>query len=198
MRKAQFFLLILPALCLCACSAETGAETEKNAAPESNPSASVTVNTSEHQKGQATEVPHTAADGEPSDTEGDNTDMIRLTVGNHIITAELSDTTAARALAELLSHGPIRMTASNFGGFEKVCELGTRLTSDDIQTVTQPGDIMLYSGDKIVIFYGSNTWAYTRLGRVVSVDGNDISGLREALSGKESEIVIELAVDCPA
>jgi len=51
-----------------------------------------------------------------------------------------------------------------YGGFEQVGPIGQGLPSDDQQTTTQPGDIVLYSGDQIVIFYGSNSWAYTKLG----------------------------------
>jgi hypothetical protein len=55
---------------------------------------------------------------------------------------------------------------SMYGGFEQVGPLGTYLPANDAQTVTQPGDIVLYAGNQIVVFYGSNSWAYTRLGHV--------------------------------
>lgn len=116
--------------------------------------------------------------------------MIRLTIGENTILAELADNTAASELAELLQSGPITMSAFNYGGFEKVCALGTRLTSSDVQTTTQAGDIMLYSSNQIVIFYGSNSWAYTRLAKVVD---EDIPRLEAILSGSETEVMIELA-----
>jgi hypothetical protein len=53
-----------------------------------------------------------------------------------------------------------------YGGFEQVGPIGWDIVSNDQQTTTQAGDIVLYSGDQIVIFYGSNSWAYTRLGHV--------------------------------
>lgn len=116
--------------------------------------------------------------------------MLRLTIGENTILAELTDNAASRELSALLQSGPITMSASNYGGFEKVCALGTRLTSDDVQTTTQPGDIMLYSSSQVVIFYGSNSWAYTRLAKVVE---KDIPRLRDILSGSETEVVLELA-----
>lgn len=116
--------------------------------------------------------------------------MLQLTIGENTILAELTDNAASRELAALLQSGPITMSASTYGGFEKVCALGTRLTSDDVQTTTQPGDIMLYSSSQVVIFYGSNSWAYTRLAKVVE---KDIPRLRDILSGGETEVVLELA-----
>ena len=55
---------------------------------------------------------------------------------------------------------------SMYGGFEQVGHIGRRITGNDRQTTTHPGDIVLYSGDQLVVFYGSNSWAYTRLGKI--------------------------------
>lgn len=122
--------------------------------------------------------------------EEETTDMIRFTVGESTFFAKLENNASAKELKELLKNGPITMSASNYGGFEKVCSLGTRLTSNDVQTTTQAGDIMLYSSNQIVIFYGSNSWAYTRLAKVVD---DNIQNLKTILSGSDSEVVIELA-----
>lgn len=115
--------------------------------------------------------------------------MIKFTVGSNSFFATLEDNASANELRELLQNGPVTMSASNYGGFEKVCSLGSRLTSNDVQTATQVGDIMLYSSNQIVIFYGSNSWAYTRLAKVVD---EDIPNLQDILSGSETEVVIEL------
>ena len=55
---------------------------------------------------------------------------------------------------------------SMYGGFEQVGDIGTQLPRNDSETTTNPGDIVLYSGDKLVVFYGSNSWSYTRLGHI--------------------------------
>ena len=69
------------------------------------------------------------------------------------------------ALMEMAREGlTIRM--SMYGGFEQVGPIGRRLPTSDSQTDTSPGDIVLYSGDQLVVFYGSNSWAYTRLGHI--------------------------------
>lgn len=123
-------------------------------------------------------------------TEQEMLHMIKLTIGEHTIHARLADNAAAKELAQLLESGSIEMPASNYGGFEKVCSLGTRLTASDVQTTTQAGDIMLYSSNQIVIFYGSNSWAYTRLAKVVD---EDIPQLQALLSGDEDSVTIALA-----
>lgn len=121
--------------------------------------------------------------------EKDTAKIIRFTIGNNVIHAELAENPAAAELAELLQSGPITMSASNYGGFEKVCSLGSRLTTNDVQTTAQVGDIMLYQGSNIVIFYGSNSWAYTRLAKVVD---EDIPVLNDVLNGSETEVILEL------
>ncbi len=70
---------------------------------------------------------------------------------------------SVEALEDLL---PLTIEMSMYGGFEQVGPIGQEIVSNDEQTKTEPGDIVLYSGDQIVIFYGNNSWAYTRLGHV--------------------------------
>ena len=65
-----------------------------------------------------------------------------------------------------LAQTGLTITMSMYGGFEQVGPIGKSIASDDKQTVTKPGDIVLYSSDKIVVFYGSNSWSYTRLGKI--------------------------------
>lgn len=135
--------------------------------------------------------PETVPPAENNETmKQESLDMIKLTIGNHVIYAVLDNNSSTDELAALLKSSPIIMSASNYGGFEKVCALGTRITSNDAQITTQAGDIMLYSSNQIVIFYGSNRWAYTRLGRVTE---EFLPNLRNILSGDESEVIMELA-----
>ena len=70
------------------------------------------------------------------------------------------------SVQELDEKGTVEITTSRYGGFEQVGPLGQRITSSDVQTDTDPGDIVLYASSQIVIFYGSNSWAYTRLGHI--------------------------------
>ncbi len=112
-----------------------------------------------------------------------------IKVGDSTLSVVLEDNESAEALKELLKENPMTISASNYGGFEKVCSLGTELPRNDSQTTTGAGDICLYNGNQIVIFYGSNSWSYTRLGKVSSADK---SQLEDILSGEETEITLSL------
>lgn len=91
---------------------------------------------------------------------------ITLTVGGNSVTATLADNSATRALLSLLDDSPISVSMEDYGGFEKVGALPQQLPTSDTRITTVPGDIMLYQGRNIVIFYGSNTWSYTPLGKI--------------------------------
>ena len=82
-----------------------------------------------------------------------------------------------RIWIDLASAAPLTVQMSMYGGFEQVGSLGTSLPRNDIQTTTQAGDIVLYSGNQIVVFYGSNSWAYTRLGRITNVSAEGMTNL---------------------
>ena len=84
---------------------------------------------------------------------------------------------AVAALAELVSSAPLTVQMSMYGGFEQVGSLGTDLPRSDSQTTTQAGDIVLYSGNQIVVFYGSNSWSYTRLGRITDKSASELAEL---------------------
>ncbi len=66
----------------------------------------------------------------------------------------------------LCQDGPLTIQMSMYGGFEQVGPIGQSLPENDSRTTTQAGDIVLYVGNQIVVFYGSNSWAYTRLGHI--------------------------------
>ena len=70
------------------------------------------------------------------------------------------------SVKELKGLLPLTIRMSMYGGFEQVGPIGRSIVRDDRQTTTRAGDIVLYAGDRIVVFYGSNAWAYTRLGHV--------------------------------
>lgn len=99
---------------------------------------------------------------------------IILKVGDNTLTAFTADNEAATALLELLKSGPLTIRMSDYGGFEKVGELPQSLPASNSSITTEPGDIMLYQGDKIVIFYGTNTWSYTRLGKIEGVNAESL------------------------
>lgn len=114
---------------------------------------------------------------------------IELTVGSKSVTATLVDNAATRELISILGNNPITIEMSDYGGFEKVGELPTTLPVSNSQITTEAGDIMLYQGNNMVIFYGSNRWSYTRLGKI---DGATAENLKEFLGSGNISLKISL------
>ena len=109
--------------------------------------------------------------------EGPDMDRIGLTLAGEPVTVEWEDNPSVDALRDLLKSGPLTVSLSRYGGFEQVGSLGTGLPRNDVRTTTAPGDIVLYAGDQMVIFYGSNSWAYTRLGRIADRSETELKAL---------------------
>ena len=101
---------------------------------------------------------------------------MKITVGEHELLATFEENSSAEEFKELLSQGPLTVEMKDYGGFEKVGPLGTSLTRNDTQITTEPGDVILYQGNQITIYYGTNSWNFTRLARI-----DDPSDLQEKL-----------------
>ncbi len=114
---------------------------------------------------------------------------ILLTVGDKSMTATLVDNEATRTLTSLLEKGPVTISMSDYGGFEKVGALPQPLPASDTGITTVPGDIMLYQGDNMVIFYGSNSWSYTRLGKI---EGASVDNLHQFLGSGNISLTVSL------
>ena len=114
---------------------------------------------------------------------------ILMKIGDEAVTIAWEDNESVAALAELLREQPMSIQMSMYGGFEQVGSFGTSLPRDDEQTTTQAGDIVLYSGNQMVVFYGSNSWAYTRLGRITDKSAEE---LKEMLGDGDVTITLEL------
>ena len=91
---------------------------------------------------------------------------MKITVGDEKLLATLEDNSSAREFKELLAQGPVTIEMEDYGGFEKVGPMGTTLTRNDQQITTEPGDVILYQGNQITIYYGTNTWNFTRLAKI--------------------------------
>lgn len=115
--------------------------------------------------------------------------QIRVTVGSRSFIVNLEDNETAKALRKMLADEDLTISASNYGGFEKVCQLGKTLPRNDKQITTEAGDVMLYSGNQIVFFYGTNSWSYTKIGKV---EASSIEELESVLSGSETEVILSI------
>ena len=106
---------------------------------------------------------------------GEEETKLKITVGDEELLATFEDNPSAEEFRDLLAQGPVTVEMDDYGGFEKVGPLGTTLTRSDEQITTQPGDVILYQGNQITIYYGTNTWSFTRLARI-----DDPTDLRES------------------
>lgn len=147
----------------------------------------------EEARGQATSEVEGSMHGENITRQGEETVMKQhifyVIIANTAFEATFADNTGARALKDLLTQESVTIAMRDYGGFEKVGSLGQCLSRDDRQITTQPGDIVLYQGNQIVLFYGSNSWSYTCLGKI-----NDLTGLAEALGNGDISITLSLQI----
>lgn len=102
---------------------------------------------------------------------------LSLTINGQNVSVQWEDNESVEALKDLVKNNPLTIQMSMYGGFEQVGSLGTSLPRNDRQTTTTAGDIVLYSGNQIVIFYGSNAWAYTRLGHITDKNATKMTEL---------------------
>ena len=117
------------------------------------------------------------------------TQKMNITIDGVTQSVTLVDNAAAQALVARLRESPVTVTLNTSGGFEIWGALGFSLPTSNEQITAQPGDVILYNGSNICLFYGSNSWNYTRLGHI---DGLTESELRTFLHAGESNIKVML------
>ena len=170
-------------MCMTACGAVPTGQSSVQRSGTGNETAVVTPDTTEEtpepvstmtNAGNTAALPETSTDTVPekapqddeNETGNDCMKKLSMDINGTIVSVAWEDNESVAALKELAAKDPIMIQMSMYGGFEQVGSLGTNLPRNDEQTTTQACDIVLYSGNQIVVFYGSNSWAYTRLGHV--------------------------------
>jgi hypothetical protein len=111
------------------------------------------------------------------------TQKLYITIDGKTLPVVLVNNAATQALVAALKEGDITYEAHDYGGFEKVGALGRSLPTSNTQITTQAGDVILYSGNQIVLFYGSNSWSYTRLGRMEYASQAELESFLKAGQG---------------
>lgn len=152
---------------------------ESSLEPERSPDGQTSQEKPAHTSDEAGQEPETVLE---------ETEMkLNVEVKGTIFTATLEDNAAVDALVEMMREALVVIEMSDYSGFEKVGPLGTSLPTSNSQTTTQAGDIVLYNGNQIVIFYGSNSWNYTRLGKI-----DDLTGWEEALGSGDTTVTFSI------
>lgn len=164
-------------------------EVTEESAPHSTAESDTPISTAEVENGtqeepaqQPESTPQEPAQEEPMN---EPVTKLKIEVGGHSFTATLEQNDATAALVDML---PLTISMSDYSGFEKVGSLGASLPTSNAQTTTQEGDVVLYNGNQIVIFYGSNSWSYTRLAHV-----DDLTGWAEALGS--GDVTVTFSAD---
>ena len=102
---------------------------------------------------------------------------VRIKINNNVLNIDLEDNSATIELIERLKKGDIIVNAHEYGGFEKVGDLEFSLPREDTNITTSAGDIVLYQGNQISLFYNSNSWSYTKLGKIQNVSSNELKDI---------------------
>jgi len=118
-------------------------------------------------------LPESEATAEPEAKEK----TLCMRIGDTAVDTEWESNESVEALKALCENEPLTIEMSMYGGFEQVGSIGTRLPSSDVSITTEPGDIILYSSNQLVVFYGSNQWSYTRLGKITGKSKSDLASL---------------------
>ena len=154
MKNIVIIALLIVMICLAACGEKETNETSTDAA-------SVTSNQT---------VPTDA-------TEEKEVKDLMLKIADTEVTVEWENNESVEALKQLVKDSPITIEMSMYGGFEQVGSIGSTLPTNDVQMKTHSGDIVLYQGNQLVIFYGSNSWSYTKLGKVANLSDKELKDL---------------------
>ena len=120
---------------------------------------------------------------------GEGQSSMKMKIGDTAVQVKWEENESVEALKKLAANG-LTIQMSMYGGFEQVGSIGSRLPSRDVQTNTSSGDIVLYSSSQMVVFYGSNSWAYTRLGKITDRSADE---MRELLG--RGDVTITLSAE---
>ena len=102
---------------------------------------------------------------------------IELVINSQVLTAVLENNSSADAFASLLENGPLTLSMNDYGNFEKTGELPEPLVRNDSSITAEPGDIILYQGETITVYYDYNTYNFTRLGKITDITSEELKEL---------------------
>lgn len=163
--------LVLCLLLLTACGQSTSTK------PSVEPTTESTEST-EQPSESSTESSEQPTEATTSDTDKEETQMLHIQAGESEFIATWADNSSVDALKELLAEGPLTLTMSDYAQMEKGADLGVRLPQNNQQMNTTAGDIILYQGRTLVIYYDQNSWSLTPIAKI---EGVDAEKLRAAL-----------------
>ena len=115
--------------------------------------------------------------GSAVNAEDISTDTVKLKINNTTFDVKLENNSATEELINHLKDGNVTIEAVDYGNFEKVGSLGFSLPTNDENIETASGDIVLYQGNQISLFYESHSWSYTKIGKIQNVSSDELKGI---------------------
>ena len=184
-KSVALLIVLLLSITLTACDniqdkAESIVQSETSANTISD--SSYVSESTDEQKSQTS----TEDNGASEETEEE---AMKMTIGSTPVSVKWEDNESVNFLKELCRDQTLTISMSMYDGFEQVGSIGTDIPRNDVQTTTSSGDIVLYSGNQLVVFYGSNSWAYTRLGHITDKTPQEMTDL---LSGGNVTITLSI------
>ncbi len=178
MKRAVFlFFSTLIFVSILACSGEEGAPSKAN--NFNTPENKISVNDESEEDSE-------------SNSNKTNINKMNIKIGSKTLKVTFADNSSAEALKAELTKGSITINMQDYGNMEKVGNLGLTLPRNDEQINAEAGDVILYQGNAIVIYYAPNSWSFTRLGKINNITGTE---LKEILGDGSVTITLELAED---
>ncbi len=173
MRKDGWITLLLLMFLIAACNTADSSHSAKNAYKEP-------LSFKEEETDKA-EMVQAQKEEEPV--------KMKLEIGEHIFIAVLEENSSADALKEWLKDGPLTLNMTDYANMEKNADLKTVLPQNNVQMQTEAGDIILYQGRTLVIYYEPNSWSLTPIGKIENVDPAE---LRRVLGTGDVTVIISL------
>ena len=115
--------------------------------------------------------------GSAVNAEDISTDTVKLKINNTTFDVKLENNSATEELINHLKDGNVTIEAADYGNFEKVGNLGFSLPTNDENIETASGDIVLYQGNQISLFYESHSWSYTKIGKIQNVSSDELKSI---------------------
>ena len=169
---------LMMTMALCSCSKDNTAEASSGISSDAVSTVSETEHTQLSQTSEAISQPEESSQTESGGhSETKAAEKMQMFINGQPVNVGWDNNNSVQALKQLAASNKLTIQMSMYGGFEQVGSIGTSLPREDVQTTTKAGDIVLYSGNQIVVFYGSNSWAYTRLGHITDKTADEMTEL---------------------
>ncbi|MBO6159126.1 MAG: aldo/keto reductase [Firmicutes bacterium] len=169
---------------------QTGADTSSSQAENASQETAVAQGDAAAQEDPAAQADPSSMESSdqalPSETTAKGELMIYAHLGEKTLTIKPENNSSAQAFIELLRSQDITVDMHEYGGFEVVGPLGTSLPTNNETITTEPGDVILYQGNQITIYYDTNTWSFTRLGKVQGLSADQLREVLGASHGTSS------------